>query len=1081
MMGQATETSGVTGAGQTCPLCGSENESGARVCASCGSPLSAPAAGEARKTVTVLFCDVAGSTLLGQELDPESVRRMMTRYFREMKSVLERHGGSVEKFIGDAILGVFGVPRLHEDDALRAVRAASEMRNALGRLNEEFARAWGVTIAIRTGVNTGEVVAGDPTRGESFVLGDPVNVAALLEQSAQPGEILMGESTYRLVRDAVVAERGAPLTLKRKAEPVIPWRLIDAPLGVEAWTRRLDSALVGRNRELASLQESFWRTVATASGQLVTVVGSAGVGKSRLAAEFLSILGSGATVIRGRCLPYGEGITFWPIVEVLRGAASIRLPDSPDRARAKIGEMLQSAEDGALVGARLAALLGLAETTLGIQETFWAVRRLFEVLGSRHPLVVVFDDIQWGEATFLDLLEYLADWIRQAPVLIVCLARPEILEVRPGWMSGKENSTLIALHPLTESESEGLISNLVGGADLAPLVRSRIAEVAEGNPLFVEETLRMLVDDGLLQLSDGRWTVVQDLSSISIPPTIQALLTARLDRLEADERAVIQRASVVGRVFWWGAVSDLSPEELKPFVSRHLQSLIRKELIRPDYSDIRQEDAFRFAHILIRDAAYRGIPKAIRADLHDRLARWIQQRTRDRAGQFEEIIGYHLEQACLSLLELGPSNDRTEALGRRAAMFLASAGGRALARGDMPAAVNLLSRASSLLPDEDRDRLELLPHLAFALAETGDFIGLQAVVAEASERARASGDPGLQAHSLILELSMRNLTNPEGWAEQAEREGMRAISVFEELSDERGLAKAWALLGKVHLFKARFGPGQEAWENAAAHAHLAGDHRDEMESLSFLALCIWAGPTPAEQGLVRCAELLERARFDKKAMSTALFVRAELEAGLGRFDDAHELIAQAKNLLEEEALPVWMAGPMAQFGGLVELWAGNPAAAEQELRSGYEQLSKIGEMAWLPTVVDILAEAVYKQGRYDEAEALAVVSEEIAGTEDLYSQVLRRTVQAKVMAKQDRGEEARQLAREAVALAGQTDFLQLRARALATLGEVLELAGAGREGEAATREAIRLFEEKGYLVGADQARHQLEAQKQSTE
>jgi predicted ATPase/class 3 adenylate cyclase len=1036
---------------------------------------------EARKVVTVVFCDVAGSTLLGQELDPESVRRMMTRYFREMKSVLERHGGNVEKFIGDAILGVFGVPRLHEDDALRAVRAASEMRNALGRLNEEFSREWGVTIAVRTGVNTGEVVAGDPARGESFVLGDPVNVAALLEQSAPPGEILLGDTTHRLVRDAVEAEPGPPISLKRKAEPVSTWRLIDAPLGVEAWTRRLDSVLVGRGRELASLQESFWRTVASASGHVVTVAGSAGVGKSRLAAEFLSILGGGATVIRGRCLPYGEGITFWPIVEVLRGAGSFGVEDSPDQARAKIADLLRNADDGALVGARLAALLGLGEGTLGIQETFWAVRRLFEVLGSRHPLVVLFDDIQWGETTFLDLLEYLSDWIRQAPVLLVCLGRPEILEVRPGWMSGKANSTLIALAPLTDEESEGLISNLVGGAELAPEVRSRIADVAEGNPLFVEETLRMLVDDGVLQLSQGRWAIVEDLSRISIPPTIQALLTARLDRLEVNERAVIQRASVVGRVFWWGAVSELSPEELRPSVSSNLQSLIRKELIRPDYSDIRQEDAFRFAHILIRDAAYQGIPKAIRADLHERLSRWIDLRTRDRAGEFEEIIGYHLEQACLALLELGPRTERTDALGKRAAALLASAGRRALARGDMPAAVNLLSRASSLLPEEDPDRVGILRHLAFALAETGDYARLQAVVAEVSERARAAGDPGLQAHALTLELWMRNFTNPEGWAEEAEREGMRAISVFEGLGDEGGLAKAWALLGQVHLFKARFGPGEGAWENAAAHAHSAGDIRDEMESLSWLALCIWAGPMPAEQGLLRCRELLERARSDKKALSTVLFVQAELEAGLGRFAAARDLIARAKSLIDEVALPVWRAGPLAQFAGLVELWAGDPAAADRALRSGYEQLSRIGEMAWLPTVADILAEALYEQGRFEEAEAITRVSAEVAGTEDLYSQVLRRTVQARILARQDRDEEARTLAREAIALAEQTDFLQLSARAFVALGDVLERSGAERDAEAAMGEAIRLFEEKGYSVGAAQARLRLESLKQSTE
>jgi predicted ATPase/class 3 adenylate cyclase len=1070
-------------AGPTCLSCGSQNEAGARFCRSCGSTLYPrdPGSEEARKVVTVLFCDVAGSTLLGQELDPESVRRMMTRYFQEMKSVLERHGGSVEKFIGDAILGVFGIPRLHEDDALRAVRAAVEMRDALRRLNEEFEATWGVTIAIRTGVNTGEVVTGDPTRGESFVVGDPVNVAARLEQSAPPGDILIGEATHRLVQDAVVAERSSPVTLKGKAEPVVAWRLIEALPGAPGRTRRLDSPLVGREHELGSLREVFGRTVAAASCQLVTVIGSAGVGKSRLASEFLSTLGNRATVVSGRCLPYGEGITFWPLVEVLRDAAGISVRAAPDEARGKIAELLPPVGDAVLVRERLASLLGLGTETLGIQETFWAVRKLFEDLGRRQPLVVLFDDIQWGEATFLDLLEYLADWIRGAPVLIMSLARPELLEVRSGWMTGKPNATLITLHALTESESDGLIKNLIGGGDLVPDVRARIAEVAEGNPLFVEETLRMLVDDGLLRLFDERWTAADDLSRISIPPTIQALLTARLDRLAPEERAVIQRASVVGRVFWWGAVSELSPDEEKPQVSRHLQSLIRKELIRPDYSDIRQEDAFRFAHILIRDAAYHGIPKAVRAELHERLAHWIEVRTRDQAGEYEAILGYHLEQACLALLELGPGTERIQALGRRAALLLASAGRRALARGDMPAAVSLLSRAGSLLPDEDRERLELLPQLALALLETGDLARLQTVVAEVSDRAASSGDLGLQAHALTLELWMRNFTNPEGWAEEAEKEAMRAIAVFESLGDERGLSKAWALLGQVHLFKTRFGPGEEAWENAASHAHRAGDHRDEMESLSWLALCIWAGPTPAERGLRRCKELLERAKFDKKAMSTALFVQAEFEAGLGRFEEARERIARAKALLQDVAATMWMAGPLAQFAGLVELWAGDAAAAEDELRWGYEQLAKIGEMAWLPTVVDILSEAVFAQGRYDEAEALTRASEQIAGTEDLYSQVLRKIVRARVLGRRGQLEEAHRLARESVAIAEATDFLQLRARAFLALGEILRVAGKGREARTAIDEAIRLFDQKGYSVGVQQARQLLEQQERTQE
>jgi predicted ATPase len=994
----------------------------------------------------------------------------MGRFFQEMRSVVERHEGSVEKFIGDAVLGVFGFPRLHEDDALRAVRAAHQMRDVLRKLNEEFESTWGIAINTRTGVNTGEVVSGDPSRGESFVVGDSVNVAARFQQSAQPGEILIGEGTYRLVRDAVVAERVEPKTLKGKVEPVLAWRLLEVVEGAPGWTRRLDSPLVGRKRELGSFHEVFGQTVAGASCQLVTLIGSAGVGKSRLANEFLSTLGDRATVVQGRCLPYGEGITFWPITGVLRDAAGMNSEDPPDVARAKISELLPAVGDAGLVGDRLAALLGLGQAPPGIQETFWAVRKLFELLGSRRPLVVVFDDIHWGEPTFLDLLEYLADWIRGSPVLMVCLARPELLESRPGWMTAKANATVISLQPLTESESEGLIKNLIHGAELIEEVPARIAEVAEGNPLFVEETLRMLVDDGVLRRLDGQWVLTQDLSSLSIPATIQTLLTARLDRLDAEERAVIQRAAVIGRVFWWGAVSELSPEELRQRVSHHLQSLLRKELIRPDYTETGPEDAFRFAHILIRDAAYQGIPKGLRAELHERLVRWIEERTKDRAGEFEEILGYHLEKAYEALLELGPRTEHVEALGRRAATALASAGRRALARGDMPAAVSLLSRATSLLPEKDPNRIDVLPQLAFALLETGDLETLQNVVGEARETAEDSGDPGLQAHALMLGLWMRFFTSPEGWAREAEQEAMRAISAFEDLGDEHGQARGWALLGQVHLYKTQFALGEQAWEKAAAHAHAAGVPRDELESLSWVALCVWAGPTPADEGLRRCQELLERGKGDKKAMSTALFVQAELEAGLGRFETAREHIAQARSLLQEMGATVWMAGPLAQFTGLVELWAGDPAAAERELRRGYEELSKISEGAWRPTVVDILAEAVYAQGRLDETETLSKASEQIAGTEDLYSQVMRRAVRAKVLARTGQLEEAERLARESVNLAEGTDFLQLRARAFMSLGQVLKLADRGGDAEAAIEQAVRLFESKGYSAGVARAR-----------
>ena len=522
--------------------------------------------------------------MLGHDLDPESLRHVMSRYFEAMQVVLERHGGTVNKFIGDAVLAVFGVPRVHEDDALRAVRAAADMSGSLAALNEELERSWGVALSMRVGVNTGEVLVGDRSRGQEVMIGDAVNVAARLEQTAQPGQILIGEATHRLVRDAVSAIEVGPLILKGKPEPVPAWQLIEVSSEPSGFARLFGSQLVGRHRELAQLQERVTHMSAARSCEVVTLLGAAGVGKSRLGHELVSGLSGRAIVVRGGGLPYGEGITFWPVAAALRDAARIEERERPQEARRKISELLQANSEAALIADRLTPLLGGDQARLGIPETFWAVRKLFEHLAAQQPLVVVFDDIHWGEATFLDLLEYLADWIRTQPVVFLCLARPELLEVRPGWMTAKPNATQITLGPLSESETDGLITNLLGGTELASDARTRIATVAEGNPLFVEQTLRMLGDDGLLRRVAGEWAVVGDLSDIMIPPTILGLLAARLDRLDAEERTVIERASVIGRVFWWGAVSELSAPELRPRVILHVQSLTRKGLIEPDLS-----------------------------------------------------------------------------------------------------------------------------------------------------------------------------------------------------------------------------------------------------------------------------------------------------------------------------------------------------------------------------------------------------------------------------------------------------------------------------------------------------------------
>ncbi len=598
-----------------CASCGRENPEGASFCNACAVPLvDASGSRERRKVVTCLFCDLAGSTALGESVDPEALRGLLARYFERMKAIVEKHGGVVEKFIGDAVMAVFGLPAVHEDDALRALRAAVEMRAALGELGIEG----------RIGVNTGEVVTGTEER---LVTGDGVNVAARLEQAAKPGEILIGKATLRLTRDVVEAEPVEPLALKGKRAPVPAWRLVS--VSTEVVERRTDSPLVGRELELRALTEAWERVRTARSCELVTVVGAAGVGKSRLVAELLA--GIDAAVVRGRCLAYGTGITYWPVVEVLK--------QLEPRMR---GLVLDPGASETLGG--LLANEGAAST----DELAWAFRKLLEAVAGEQPLVAVFDDIQWGEEAFLDLLEHVAYLASDAPILLLSMGRPDLLERRPGW------GGVLRLQPLPAEDAERLIGARLGERELEPEVRERILATAGGNPLFVQEMVAMLQESGS--------------GAVAVPPTIQALLAARLDQLDPAERTVLERAAVEGEIFHRGAVQALTPGESQ--LTTRLTSLVRKELVRPDKAQFPGEDAYRFRHLLIRDAAYDALAKATRAELHERFADWLEEHGRDLV-ELDELIGYHLEQAYRHRTELGHGDTQTLATGERAAERLA--------------------------------------------------------------------------------------------------------------------------------------------------------------------------------------------------------------------------------------------------------------------------------------------------------------------------------------------------------------------------------------------------------------------------
>jgi class 3 adenylate cyclase len=481
----------------TCPACGRPSAPDAAFCAGCGGPLGATAtAHETRKTVTALFCDLVGSTTLGEQHDPEVLRPLLDRYFAAMREAVERHGGRVEKFIGDAVSAVFGLPVSHEDDALRAVRAGIEMQARLAGLNAGST----IPLAARIGITTGEVLV---PGGGAPLIGDTMNTASRLQSSAEPGSVVIGEPTFRLVRDAIVAEPVEPLQLKGKAQPVPAYRVVRVASLSPMRTRRLDAPMVGRRREASLLADAFERAASDRACVLFTVLGSAGAGKSRLVEEFLGARADGdAEVLRGRCLPYGDGITWYPITEALRGALGFPEFAGADAIRVAIGEAVAGEEHAAALVANLAPLFAVGPGGTA-EETAWAIRRFLESRGRDRPLVLVLDDIHWGEPAFLDLVEHIADWSRDASMLLLCMARPDLLDVRPAWGGGKTNATTISLAPLTGTETDALLDGLLGSSALPADVRARITAVAEGNPLFVEEMLRMLVDDGRL-VRDGR-------------------------------------------------------------------------------------------------------------------------------------------------------------------------------------------------------------------------------------------------------------------------------------------------------------------------------------------------------------------------------------------------------------------------------------------------------------------------------------------------------------------------------------------------------------------------------------------------
>jgi class 3 adenylate cyclase/tetratricopeptide (TPR) repeat protein len=1013
-----------------CPSCGRENDSAFRFCPVCGAPIGLTPAVR-RKLATVLSCDITGSTAMGARLDAERVRELMLRYFHTMRSALELHGGTVEKFIGDAVVAVFGVPTAHEDDALRACRAAVEMRARLETLNEEFGPGIDAHLALRIGLHTSEVVAGDASTRETFVTGAAANVAARLETAAPPGEILIGELTRELAGAAVEVESVPPIVAKGVAEPVAAYRLITVVPGPAARPPP-EAPFIGRDEELARLEQLFEQAVADRRCVLATLVGEPGVGKSHLASELSLRLSARARVLTGRCLAYGEGITYWPLAEVVRDAAGIRDEDSPEQAKGRLDELVDPA-----VADRIGAAIGLSASAPGTDEIAWAFRKFFETMAEERPLLLLVEDIHWAEQTLLELL-LLHATRAQRPILLLCPARPELLEEHPDWPN------VVELEPLGAAESARLLEHL---PRLGTKQQERVLRAAGGNPLFLEELNAFLREHP---------------DETDVPPSLSALLAARLDRLAEPERAAAERGSIEGELFHRGAVTWLSAKEERPRVALSLEALANRRLIHPAAAAFVDEAAFRFKHVLIRDAAYNGTAKALRAELHESFAGWLERVADERVGEYEEILGFHLERAYRYREELG-SIEPYRSLSERAAHLLGTAGTRAATRGDAAAATKLLERALALLREDAPTRPELLLTLGEARWSSLDPERATTALEAAAEEAAAAGRKALEGLARLTLAYVGAHVNRGRGAEEYRRAAEEWLPILEELDDERGLAKAWFGLGYSEIGSNHFRAGADLLQRALAHARRAGSTTDELHCMFWLSGALVHGPEPIDDALRRLESIVEDAGT-LAAQASARERLGHLQAMRGHFGLARTMVEEAAAVYEELGLGFELGHLRGFTDGMLGELAGDLLAAERAYRWACETLEGVGETSALSTAQANLAVVLCDLSRYDEAEELAQRSETVGDPDDLLTQAGWRVARARVLARRGELGEAEELAREALEMSG--DFVTVRGRSYEALAEVLALADRDAEAAKASCAAVELYERKGSVLAA---------------
>jgi class 3 adenylate cyclase/ketosteroid isomerase-like protein len=1033
-----------------CGSCGAEITAAAKFCGECGAGVRVPATPSpvsARKVVTILFADLAGSTALHEHLDPESVTALMESYYQAMRGAVEAHRGTVVKFLGDGVMAAFGVPRVAEDDALRAVRAGVAIVEAVRGLGV------GNDLSVRVALNTGEVVV---NADNTDIVGDPVSVAARLQQEARNGDVVLGESTHRLVATLVTLSPLGSVTLKGRAEAVKAYRVesLERPAGAGT------VAFVGRAAEIARLEAAYATAAAKPAAGLAVLLGSPGLGKSRLIDEFARRCGEGATVIRAHCDAAG-GATFAPLAEALRKI----LPES-NTVPAALEAIVPGADaEHARIVAGIAALL--AGSPASPEETFFIVRRFLAGIATTKPVVLVIDDLQWAEPLLLDLVEHLVQWGSGVPLLVLVGARPELRDLRsslvtPGGLVGD----VLTLAGLDAGAAMRLAANVIGAEDLPAAVAAKVLATSEGNPLFVGELVRMLVQEGALTKEGDRWIPGVALAALEMPPTIHALLAARIERLRPEERTVLERAAVVGRHFSRSAVAALLSRNGSELDAR-LEALRRGELIERDTGWFLGEPVLRFHHLLIRDAAYRRLLKGTRAELHARFADWVAARAGDTADH-DETIGWHLEQAHQLLRELGPLDEAGRALGARAAQHLAAAGRRALGRDDLPVAADLLGRAVDRLDVGDAARADLALDWCEALLSAGDVGPAAAAIAELGRF--TEGSERLRAWRTCFASQLTVLTAPQELQAAADAVAEAAEQLTTQ-GDAAGEAKAHSVHAQALARLGKVGACEAALDQALAAARRAGDRRRANAVLAGAPLAALWGPSPVTRASGRCLDVVRVLRITQGAPaveSVALSCQGVLEALRGRTEAARRMLASSRKMVEDLGIAHRLFEADV-FAGRIAAMEGDAAAAERLLRGAYEGLRDLGLGIDAARAGALLARTLLAQDRVAEAETLSHESEALAG-DDLQAAIAWRGVRAEALAKRGEHAAAIEMAKAAVAIASATDALLDHADARVALSAALRAAGRDAEADAEERRAVELWEAKGAVLLAERAR-----------